>query len=110
MSLPRTTDYPCRSSSPRKTDSVEFHWDQSDSVFLKATEDGQHASIVLDRAQALSLRDQLTSWLGDGCVQEVSATDAALSASAEPSAPVERAHEIPGTSFQRLNALANQGE
>lgn len=46
-----------------------------------------------------------------------------LSASAEPNAhgnsqglldgsaaPVERDHEIPGTSFQRLNALANQGE
>lgn len=33
-----------------------------------------------------------------------------LCASAEPSSPVERDHEIPGTSFQRLNALANQGE
>lgn len=34
----------------------------------------------------------------------------ALSASAEPSAPAEHNHEIPGTSYQRLNALANQGE
>ncbi|WP_225785693.1 hypothetical protein [Pseudomonas sp. Marseille-P9655] len=69
MSLPRTTDYPCHSSSPRQTDSVEFHWDQSDNVFLKATEDGQHASIVLDRAQVQSLRNQLTSWLGGGLAQ-----------------------------------------
>ncbi|WP_433886641.1 DUF7446 family protein [Pseudomonas vranovensis] len=29
---------------------------------------------------------------------------------AEPSAPVERDQGIPGTSFQRLNMLANQGE
>ena len=72
MSLPRTTDYPCHSSSPRQTDSVEFHWDQSNNVFLKATEDGQHASIVLDRAQVQSLRNQLTSWLGGGLAQPTS--------------------------------------
>ncbi|UVM65084.1 hypothetical protein LOY34_17270 [Pseudomonas sp. B21-009] len=35
---------------------------------------------------------------------------AALSASAEPSAPAELDQGIPGTSFQRLNMLANQGE
>ncbi|WP_422419194.1 hypothetical protein [Pseudomonas sp. GZD-222] len=36
--------------------------------------------------------------------------DRALASIADPSAPIERDQGIPGTSFQRLNMLANQGE
>ncbi|WP_460420774.1 hypothetical protein [Pseudomonas sp. ZL2] len=43
-------------------------------------------------------------------VDVVEYIDALTTGSAEPSAPVERDQGIPGTSFQRLNMLANQGE
>ncbi|WP_442108736.1 hypothetical protein [Pseudomonas sp. NUPR-001] len=36
--------------------------------------------------------------------------DRALASIEDPSAPIERDQGIPGTSFQRLNMLANQGE
>ncbi|MDN7143875.1 hypothetical protein KC131_24835 [Pseudomonas sp. JQ170] len=36
--------------------------------------------------------------------------DRALASIADPSEPVERDQGVPGTSFQRLNMLANQGE
>ncbi|WP_280042057.1 hypothetical protein [Pseudomonas sp. Hg5Tf] len=43
-------------------------------------------------------------------VDVVEYIDALTTGSAEPSAPVEIDQGIPGTSFQRLNMLANQGE
>ncbi|MNH43257.1 hypothetical protein D3C78_1936450 [compost metagenome] len=46
----------------------------------------------------------------DAAISDLMKLVEALSASAEPSAPVERDQGIPGTSSQRLNMLANQGE
>ncbi|MGF6594502.1 hypothetical protein, partial [Pseudomonas sp. 2835] len=59
-------------------------------------------------AEALDLLRDIKDAPGGGRFRKH--IEAALSASAEPSAPIERDQGIPGTSFQRLNMLANQGE
>ncbi|SPO67443.1 hypothetical protein [Pseudomonas sp. JV241A] len=61
-------------------------------------------------------RDFPGQWCGyldralGGAEYQYGVIEAALSDSEEPSAPVEHDQGIPGTSFQRLSMLANQGE
>ncbi|PLU86288.1 hypothetical protein CXG45_07655 [Pseudomonas plecoglossicida] len=76
---------------------------------LFALQDLQDEDKKMTRARVDHAVDVADARLKDAAYELRRIADA-LSASAEPSAPVERDHEIPGTSFQRLNALANQGE
>lgn len=76
---------------------------------LFALQDLQDEDKKMTRARVDHAVDVADARLKDAAYELRRIADA-LSASAEPSAPAERDHEIPGTSFQRLNALANQGE
>lgn len=64
MSKPNETSFPCCSHSPSAGDKLSIEA-CNDWLYFTCRENGDRAEVVLDRHSVKSLRDQLTSWLGD---------------------------------------------